>query len=43
MSKKLDEKRKIKIGTRNFNKSFYSKLANKIVEKPVSFFKFGLK
>jgi hypothetical protein len=33
----------MKVGTRNFQKSFYSKLANKIVEKPMSFYKFGLK
>lgn len=43
MSKKLEEKRKMKVGTRNFNKSFYGKLAKKIVDKPISFYKFGLK
>jgi hypothetical protein len=33
----------MKIGTRNFNKTFYAKMAKKIMQKPASFYKFGLK
>ena len=43
LSKKLEEKRKMQVGTRHFNKSFYSKLSSKIADKPLTFFKFGLR
>lgn len=43
LSKKLEEKRKMQVGTRHFNKSFYSKLSSKIAEKPLTFYKFGLR
>lgn len=33
----------MKAVTRNFNKSFYGRMANKVMEKPLSFYKFGLK
>lgn len=43
LSKKLEEKRKMQVGTRHFNKSFYSKLSSKIADKPLTFYKFGLR
>lgn len=39
----LEEPHQLRVGTRNFNKSFYAKMASKVMQKPLSFYKFGLK
>ena len=43
LSNKILNSDPLKAGTRGFHKSLYKKLANRIQEKPCSFYKYGFK
>jgi hypothetical protein len=43
LESKLALKEKMKVVNRNFNKTYYTKLSKKIIQKPESFYKFGLR
>lgn len=42
LTQKFKKTESIKVSSRGFNKSLYTKLSAKIIEKPVSFYQYGL-